>query len=408
VNVGQDYPVLPVLLGQLVFTAVGAALIWYLAWRRGRTFSEGREQAMFEALQLTNRTLPYLRQGLNTHTAARAVQVIYDFFRPAAVALVSGERLVGFVGSASDHHLVGAEYRTNLTSRALRSGRTMVARSYAEVQCVRKDCPLGAAIVAPLRTRRRTLGCLKVYYFDGASVTAGKIRIISALARLMSLQMELAELDRKTEQLARAELAALQAQISPHFIYNTLNTIAAFIRTKPDEARQLLTEFADFTRRSFRRRDEFSTFAQELEYVHQYLSFEKARFGDRLSVVYRIDPEILQTAMPVLVLQPLVENAIRHGIGRKPGPGRVIIAAEDRGNECFISVLDDGVGMAREQLDQVLRGRRRQRFGVGLANVHERLRSIYGPEHGLHLESTPEAGTRVTLAIPKFRAGVAA
>ena len=224
----------------------------------------------------------------------------------------------------------------------------------------------------------------------------------------MSLQMELAELDRKTEQLARAELAALQAQISPHFIYNTLSTIAAFIRTKPDEARQLLTDFADFTRRSFRRRDKFSTFAQELEYVHQYLSFEKARFGDRLNVVYRIDPEILQTAMPVLVLQPLVENAIRHGIGRKPGPGRVVIAAEDRSNECYISIQDDGVGMAREQAERVPSGRRGSAFGVGLAKVHERLRTIYGPEHDLQLESNPGEGTRVMLAIPKYRAGVAA
>jgi two-component system, LytTR family, sensor kinase len=404
----NQYPVLPLLLGQLVFTAVGAGLVWYLANRRGRTFSEGREQAMFEALQLTNRTLPYLRQGLNRHTAARAVEVIHNYFQPAAVAIVSGQRLLGFVGAAADHHQVGAEYRTELTARALRTGRTMVARTYAEVACDRKTCPLGGAIVAPLRTHRRTLGCLKVYYFDGASVTPGKIRIISALARLMSLQMELAELDRKTEQLAKAELAALQAQISPHFIYNTLNTIASFIRTKPEEARRLLTEFADFTRRSFKQRDEFSPFAQELEYVHQYLSFEQARFGERLSVVYRVDPEILSTVMPVLVLQPLVENAIRHGIGKKPGPGRVIIAAEDRGNECWISVQDDGVGMAPEQVQKVLQGRRDGSLGVGLTSVHERLRTIYGPEYGLQLESVPGEGTRVAFAVPKYRAGVAA
>jgi LytS/YehU family sensor histidine kinase len=406
--IDNEPSVLPLLLGQLVFTAVGAALVWYLAYRRGRSFSEGREQAMFEALQLINGTLPYLRQGLNRHTAAKTVEVIYNYFRPAAVAIVSGERIVGFTGSAADHHLVGAEYRTKLTSDALRTGRTMVARTYAQVACDRKLCPLGAAIVAPLRTHRRTLGCLKVYYFDGATLTPGKIRIISALARLMSIQMELAELDRKTEQLAKAELAALQAQISPHFIYNTLNTIAAFIRTKPDEARRLLTEFADFTRRSFRRRDEFSPFAQELEYVHQYLSFEQARFGQRLSVVYRVDPEILATVLPVLVLQPLVENAIRHGIGKKPGPGRVVIAAEDRGNECWITVQDDGIGMGQEQITRALSGRRDNRFGVGLSNVHDRLRSIYGPEHGLQLESTPGEGTRVTFSIPKFRTGLAA
>lgn len=404
----HDAPVLQLLIGQLVFTSFAAGLIWYLAYRRGRTFSEGREQAMFEALQLTNRTLPFLRKGLNRHTAARTVRVLHDYFQPAAVALVRGTRVVGFIGSGSDHHQAGSDYRAKLTTRALKTGRTVVARTYKEVGCDRQYCPLGGAIVAPLRGRQRTFGCLQVYYLDGASVTPGKIRIISALAQLMSLQMELAELDRKTEQLARAELAALQAQISPHFIYNTLNTIASFVRGKPDEARRLLTDFADFTRRSFRRRDEFSTFAQELEFVHQYLSFEKARFGDRLSVIYRIDPEILPTVMPVLVLQPLVENAIRHGLGQKPGPGKVIVTAEDKGNECWISVQDDGVGMAQEQAQRILTSRRDSGFGLGLPNVHDRLRTIYGPEHGLQLESTPGEGTRVTLAIPKYRVGAVA
>src|SRR5205085_1630492 len=148
------------------------------------------------------------------------------------------------------------------------------------------------------------------------------------LAQHMGLQIELAELDRKTEQLAKAELAALQAQISPHFVYNTLNTISSFIRTKPDEARRLLTEFADFTRRAYKRRGEFAPFAQELEYVHQYLGFEKARFGERLQVVYRVDPEILHTVVPVLVLQPLVENAVRHGVAHQEGPVRVTIRGE--------------------------------------------------------------------------------
>jgi two-component system LytT family sensor kinase len=403
-----DDSLLPILLGQLVFTSVSAMLVWYLTWRRGRSLSQDREHAMLEALQLTNRTLPYLRQGLNRHTAGKAVELIRDYFQPAAVSIVSGDRILGFTGRGADHHLVGSQYRTRLTSEVLRTGRTMVARSFREVDCTRKSCPLGAAIVTPLRTRQRTIGCLKVYYLDGSALSPGKIRVLGALARLMSLQMELAELDRKTEQLARAELAALQAQISPHFVYNTLNTIAAFVRTKPDEARQLLTDFADFLRSSLRRRDELSTFAQELELVHKYLSFEKARFGERLSVIYRIDPEILGTAMPILVLQPLVENAIRHGIGQKPGPGRLVISAEDRGNECWISVQDDGVGMAGEQLQRVLGARRESGFGVGLTNVNERLRSLYGQEHGLRIESAPNEGTTVRLTIPKFRAGVAA
>jgi two-component system LytT family sensor kinase len=198
----------------------------------------------------------------------------------------------------------------------------------------------------------------------------------------------------------------LQAQISPHFVYNTLNTIAAFVRTEPEMARQLLSDFADFLRRTFRPMGEFTPFAQELEYVHQYLTFEKARFGERLDVVYRVDPEVLSTVVPALVLQPLVENAVRHGISRKIGSGRVVVAAEDHGNECCISVDDDGVGMAEDVARQVLHRPRRRAYGVGLTNVNERLRSVYGPEHGLEIASRPNGGTRVSFSVPKYKAGV--
>jgi two-component system LytT family sensor kinase len=218
--------------------------------------------------------------------------------------------------------------------------------------------------------------------------------------------MELSELDRKTERLAKAELQALQSQISPHFVYNTLNTIASFIRTRPETARELIVEFADFTRRSFKKHGEFSTFAEELEYVHQYLVFENARFGDRLTIVYRVEPEVLPTVVPVLILQPLVENAVRHGIGKKVGPGRVVISAEDQRDECWISVTDDGVGMTREELVEALKRRTGTQYGVGLSNVNERLKSIYGLDHELQIETKPSEGTKMTFRVPKYKPGV--
>jgi two-component system LytT family sensor kinase len=254
--------------------------------------------------------------------------------------------------------------------------------------------------------QRKVVGCLKIYYKYNQQPRPGQIRVVVGLAQLMSTQMELAELDHKTERLAKAELQALQAQISPHFLFNTLNTIASFIRTKPDEARELLVEFADFTRRTFQKRAEFSTFAQELEYVHQYLLFEKARFGDKLAVVYRIDPEVLSTVVPVLTIQPLVENAVRHGIGKKVGNGKVIVSAEDKGSECWITVADDGVGMTGEVARKVLKPHSERHFGMGLSNVNERLRSIYGPEHQLQIQSKPKEGTKITFAVPKYKAGV--
>lgn len=391
---------------QIILTLAVGSLATYFITKRNKTLGEGREEARYETIHLANQTLPHLRQGLNEQTAAAAAQLIYEYTQAAGVAIVSGRTIVACVGEGSDHHRPGQICQTTLTEEVLRTGRSKVALNKAQIGCSHPDCPLSSAIVAPMKMQNSIVGCLKIYYKDNQPLRAGQIKVAIGLAQLMSTQMELAELDRKTERLAKAELQALQAQISPHFIFNTLNTIASFIRTKPDEARDLLVEFADFTRRTFQKRGEFSTFAQELEYVHQYLLFEKARFGDKLEVVYRIDPEILSTVMPVLTLQPLVENAVRHGIGKKIGPGKVVVSAEDKGNECWIAVADDGVGMTQEEAARALRHKREPRFGMGLSNVNERLHSIYGPEHQLQVESKPGEGTKVSFAVPKYKAGV--
>jgi len=198
---------------------------------------------------------------------------------------------------------------------------------------------------------------------------------------------------------------ALRAQISPHFVYNALTAIASFVRTDPERARDLLTEFADFTRYSFRRHGDFTTLAEELRSIDRYLTLERARFGDRLKVTVRVAPEVLPVAVPFLCLQPLVENAVQHGLEGRAGPGTVTLVAEDAGAECHISVEDDGVGMDPEALRGTLSGETSS-DSVGLTNVDERLRAVYGDAYGLVVETAPGAGTRVSLRIPKYRAGV--
>jgi LytS/YehU family sensor histidine kinase len=401
-------PIFVVIVSELFITLLVGLVVAYMVLARHRTVTTGREQAIFETLSLANRTLPYLRQGLNRETAVRTAELIYDFLQPAAVAIVGGQTILAHAGEGADHHEVGGRPLTRLAADILKNGRPLVARSRTEVGCSHPNCPLESAVAVPLMMHRKVVGCLVVFFNERQPITTGKVKTVTALAHLMSLQMDMSELDRKAARLAQAELAALQAQISPHFIYNTLNTIVSFIRTEPDVARELLTDFAEFLRQTFRRKREFSTLAQELEYVHQYLTFEKARFGDRLSVVYRVAPEVLSTVVPTLVLQPLVENAVRHGLSRKVGPGRVAIIAEDRGNECWVSVEDDGVGMdnafAKQLLDQPHRGP----YGIGLVNVHERLRGVYGPGYGLEIDTRPGEGCRVSFSIPKYKVGVRA
>ncbi|MFD1213887.1 sensor histidine kinase, partial [Arthrobacter sp. GCM10027362] len=257
----------------------------------------------------------------------------------------------------------------------------------------------GEAVFAPIRVRRRVVGTVGVYT---AHVGAPLVRAASEVAAWVATQIELAELDSSRAQLMEAEVRALRAQISPHFIYNSLNAIASYILTDPVRARELVIEFADFTRYSFRRHGDFTTLAEELKSIDRYLLLERARFGDRLTVSLQIGPEVLSTVVPFLSLQPLVENAVRHGIEAKEGAGRINIIARDDGAHAVVTVEDDGVGMEPEHLREVLAGNAAGDH-VGLRNVDVRLRQVYGDEHGLVIDTAPGAGTLVTLRIPKFQ-----
>jgi two-component system LytT family sensor kinase len=259
--------------------------------------------------------------------------------------------------------------------------------------------------VVPLTTDDRVVGTLTAY---GTQASAGLVRAAEEVGHWVDAQLELAELDRSRTLLMEAEVRALRAQISPHFIYNSLTTIASFVRTDPERARELLLEFADFTRYSFRRHGDFTTLAEELRSIDRYLLLERARFGDDLHVTLRIAPEVLPVAVPFLCVQPLVENAVRHGLEGKPGPGRITILAEDGGAECVISVEDDGVGMDPDRMRRVLAGEARSGAGIGLANVDERQRQVYGDAYGLVVETAEGAGMKVSLRVPKYRPGVSA
>lgn len=271
------------------------------------------------------------------------------------------------------------------------------------LSCEDLDCPLRWAVAVPLTVDDRVLGTLIACAPRESAVLA---RAAGEVGRWVSVQLELAELDRSRTRLIEAEIKALRAQISPHFIFNSLAAIASFVRTDPERARELLLEFADFTRYSFRRHGDFTTLADELHSIDQYLALARARFGDRLSVTLQVAPEVLPVALPFLCLQPLVENAVKHGIEGAVATSRITISALDAGNEAEVVIEDDGVGMDPQRLRRILRGDGGPSTGIGLLNVDERLRQVYGDAYGLVIETGVGAGMKVTARIPKYRAGV--
>ena len=362
--------------------------------RPGNLGSEA-DRATFRTLHTASLMSSALRSGLSRASAETSVRHLRALVGTPGVLLTDGSgSVLAWEGRCRAHE----EQAAGLAAEGLRRG-DHVERG---LDCPDPACGIRQAVVSPLTVDDRVVGTLQV--FTG-SASAGLVRATSELAGWVSGQLGLGELAHSRAALAEAEVRALRAQISPHFVYNALTAIASFVRTDPDRARELLMEFADFTRYSFQRHGEFTTLGEELRSIERYLVLEQARFGDRLAVTLRIAPEVLAVPVPVLSVQPLVENAVRHGLAGKAGLGRVTILAEDVGNEALIVVEDDGVGQDPERIRRALSGDIEDE-AVGLNNVDGRLRSVFGDDYGLVVETAPGAGTRVTVRIPKFAAGV--
>src|SRR5690606_7399119 len=304
-----------------------------------------------------------------------------------------------FVGPGEDHHRVGEQPQTAATARAIARARTVVVRKPAGIGCPVSGCPLQTAVVAPLVVGRRVVGTLKVYRVYAEPPSRD---LVEGMAGILSLHLELAELDRERNLAVDAKLDALRAQINPHFLFNILNTIASKSRTDPEEARQLLLRLSDFFRYAVRQEGHFAEFAQEYFFVRTYLSLEQARYGDRLRVRYDIDPQVLTTHVPVLTIQPLVENAVKHGLADKVEGGTVHLKArvDPLTRTTSIQVADDGVGIPASVLAKITTGESGADGGVGLRNISQRLETLFGERYALNIQSTAGRGTVVDLRIP--------
>ncbi len=369
---------------------------WFSWLQRGPLGTEA-DRTTFRTLHTASLAAPPLRAGLTAPAAEKAVRYLRALLGAPAVALTDSDHLLAWDGRFTHH----SDQTASLARAVVVDGATSVA-DRREIPCDDPKCPLRHAIVSPLIVEERVVGTLQVFT---TSASAGLVRATNEVARWVSGQLELAELDASRTRLMEAEVRALRAQISPHFIYNSLSAIASFVRTDPERARELLLEFADFTRYSFRRHGEFTTLAEELRSIERYLVLERARFGDRLLVTLRVAPEVLPVAVPFLSLQPLVENAVRHGLEGKAGTGQITIIAEDFDRECVISIEDDGLGEDPERVRRALAGDASM-DSVGLGNVDERLRSTFGDDYGLVVETAPGAGTKVIVRVPKYAPGV--
>lgn len=374
--------------------AIGISILILLIQR---IFKEKEEIAAKQsqlALEIANKTLPYFRE-VNSESLEKICKIIRDSTEAAAVAITDKNTILAHVGVGSDHHISGSLIKTHATEQVIKDGQMRILNSPEEIECSSEGCQLKSALIVPLKEADETIGTLKLYFSkeNGVSYTSEIVAI--GLSQLISTQLEASKVSKLKDLATKAEIKALQAQINPHFLFNALNTIVSLLRFNPDSARELIVNLSTYLRYNIEEANTFVDIRKELQQVKAYVEIEKARFGNKLNVFYDIDDSI-QTKIPSLIIQPLVENSIKHGILKGSGSGNVWIEVQKlSSNEVQVTITDDGIGIPQAIIDSIYSGNVKENK-IGMSNVDSRLRHIYG--QGLKIERL-NVGTKISFVI---------
>jgi two-component system, LytTR family, sensor kinase len=340
-----------------------------------------------KVLNIAGRTIKYLRNGLDKDTAGHVAEIICEIGEVEAAFVADRKQLLAYNGAVMNEDILNEKVIDYLQN------------------------PGFGTISFTVRNKKVLFYCVPIYGIErnfegviGHQLKSEKLLsegyfadYAKELSELLSTQMEIHKLNVLAQEANVAEYRALRAQIEPHFLFNALNTIASFCRTNPLRARELIIDLSNYFRQTLKRREDFISLEKEINFLNSYLSIEKARFGSRLTINIDIPDELQYAKMPAFVLQPLVENSIKHGILPKTEGGTVTIKAESIGEDIAFSVKDNGVGMKREKVEEVTS------FwpGIGLDNVNARLKLIYPNSKGLEIKSSTGLGTEIGFIIRK-------
>ncbi len=389
-------------LPMLICNTLGAGLFIHVI----KTLYEFREKKDSTQAQkifdIANNTVGHLRAGLNSKTAVATSRIIYQRLPVAAVSITNSTDVLAHVGQGDDHHLAGRPIITSATRKVIATGNPIFLRKHASIGCDHENCPFHSAIIVPLKKGGSIVGTLKLYGSRKQKLNRIQFEIVKGLTDLFSIQLELEDIQVKDRLLAHAEIKHLQAQINPHFLFNSLNTIASFCRTAPEKARELILDLSLYMRKNLDSSRGFIPLADELEQINSYLAIEKARFGDLIRVNIDVEPGCENWPIPSLIIQPLVENAIKHGIKTCEGGGTVGLRIYRNLDMLEVTVEDDGAGIP-EDIRGVLLARNdleSQKEGVGLRNSNHRLEQIYGPDYAMEITSSQRKGTSISFRIP--------
>ncbi|MBN2656989.1 MAG: sensor histidine kinase [Spirochaetales bacterium] len=385
---------LPMIGANAVAIGLFIAIIENVREKEDLVAANQAETVLLIALQ----TIEHFRKGYNRETATASARIILEKTDLSAVAFTNREIILAHVGTGATHHPPGEPFQTRLTGKVLETGKLLVAGNSREINCLNSGCSLQSAVVTPLYRGNEIVGVMKLYRNEPRAISRVDMNLATGLGALFSNQIELSTIEEQAKLLGKAELKALQAQINPHFLFNAINTISSLIRTDPDSARKLLKNLSHIFRKSLQTGQEDVSIEQELDHIEAYLNIEKARYGDNLKVEIK-KPQELHFNLPPLILQPLVENAVKHGIMARKEGGIILIDIRGDRKNIHIAIKDNGVGMPDRIIEKLLT--EGDGSSIALYNINQRLVMKYGDKQGLKVESRQGKGTKVSLCIPR-------
>lgn len=344
------------------------------------------------ALEIANKTLPHFRETENLSEVCKIIAE--DLGAKATVITNKKEIIAGF--SFDKDEIKKADIKSNNTRKVLKTGETMlvikeddeIIEDFLDISPHIKSC-----IILPLKEKNDISGTLKIFFDTAEKITDKNRYLMIGLSHLISTQMEISKVENLISLLKYSELKALQSQINPHFLFNVLNTMTSLIRTNPEKAREVTIDLSNYLRYNLDNNVKSVELIKELNQVDTYIKIEKVRFGDKLNIIYDVDESLYNFQIPSLIIQPLVENSIKHGILKKRDNGCVKIIIKKIGKDIEVIIEDDGIGIEQTIIDNL---DKQIKENIGLKNVHQRLKLLYG--EGLNIKKL-EQGTRIKFKI---------
>ncbi|WP_026971680.1 sensor histidine kinase [Aliagarivorans marinus] len=382
-------------LPMLLANSCGAALFMMMIRDRRRIYDKYTSYSSTKALRLAQRMVGVFREGFNNKSAEKIAKVIYQEIGVSAVAITNTKEVLAFTGMGSDHHKAGMPISTGQTTLAIQENRVVFANGLEDqYQCsIRDNCPLGSALVVPIRgAENEVIGTVKLYESKRRLFLNINRALGEGIASVLTEQLTVSRYLQQKQLLTEAELKAAKAQISPHFLFNALNTISAVVRRDADASRSLIADLALFLRNNLKSNQQLNSVASELEHTMAYLHIEQVRFADRLEVDVDIHNDLMQQVLPSFSLQPLVENAIKHGTSKLLETGKLKIYSREHSGIQQI-VVEDNAGLYQQPEAP-------SEEGLGMHIVDMRLRHEFGGEYCLKVESEPQQFTRMVISLP--------